>query len=164
MLPRGGSELIAMRKAGKAPSSEVWVNYGDFIEPFWWKYSNTSTSPELLVRPEDPIDRLDLRCVVGLNLILFFKDWNSKAAKLFDRLTEYANEVAVMSPAFDDEIGWRWTKKYGRVEFGESHYIVSLSNALADATCAARKNDKAAYSAAQAKEKQIREAAPWLNC
>lgn len=163
MLPRGSEPLIALRRAGKKPVL-TWVNFGDFVEPDWWKWADTAKTPELLIRPEDPIERLDLRCVVGLSVNLFFADWNSKAARLFERLTEYVDEVAVMSQAFDEDIGWRWIKGIGRVEYGEAHYLTDLANAQADRWVAAKKGDSVAYAAAAAREKQIREAAPWLNC
>lgn len=162
MLPRGAEPLIAMRKSGVKPSL-TWVSYGDFIEPDWWRWSNTAKSPELLIRPEDQVERVDLRCIVGLSIIFFFSDWNSKAARLFDRLCEYAAEVVVMSPDFEDDIGWRWIKGIGRFELGESHIVTDLAEAQADRHCAAMKGDTKAYAEAAEREQKIREAAKWLN-
>ena len=163
MTPRGASALIAMRKSGTVPAGEVWITIGDGQEPDWWQWSNTYQTPQILVRPADPVERLDLRCIVGLKTLFFFASWDDRVARIYERLQEYAEEIAVMSPAFDTDIGWRWIKRYGRVEFGETHYIEDLKRAQGDRTTASRRDDKPAYQAAQANEMRILEAAPWLR-
>lgn len=120
MTPRGAAPLIAMRRSGARPAAAVWVTLGDFPAPDWWRWSDTCHRPEIIVRPEDPLDRLDLRCLVGLDVILFFATYDERAARLYERLQDYADEIAVMSPAFDDDIGWRWIKGLGQVGFGEA--------------------------------------------
>jgi hypothetical protein len=117
MNPRGASPLIELRQAGMCPRGAVWVMLGDYREPDWWRWANTCDHPEVLVRPEDPIERLDLRCLVGLEVVLFFGSYDERAMRLYDRMQEYAKEIIVMSPAFEDDIGWRWIKGIGRVEF-----------------------------------------------
>ncbi|MBI5922426.1 MAG: hypothetical protein HY847_12400 [Betaproteobacteria bacterium] len=163
MTPRGAAPLIEMRLAGQCPAGEVWITVGEGRDPDWWKWSNTLAMPELLVRPEDPIDHLDFRCVHGLNVILFSETWDDRAARAHDRLVEYVHELCVMCPEFGFDIGWRWIKGIGRVEFGEAHFIEELKNAQAEATHFAVKGDKVAYKAAQSNERRIREAAPWLR-
>ncbi len=163
MTPRGAAALIEMRLAGHRPAGEVWICAGDFLEPDWWRWSNTCDTPELLVRPEDPIDRLDLRCLLDLCVILFFAEWDERIARLYERLQEYTAEIAVMSPAFELDIGWRWIKGIGRIEINEAHQLDALKNAQADAVHAAVKGDQAGYQAAQMKERQTLEAAPWLH-
>lgn len=120
MTPRGAAPLIAMRQSGQRPAGSVWISFGNFLEPDWWRWSNTCDRPELLIRPGDPIERLDLRCLLGLDLILFFSDWCASVSRLHDRLTEYAKEIAVMSPAFEADIGWRWINGVGRVPFEQA--------------------------------------------
>ena len=124
MTPRGAAPLIAMRMDGHRPRGFVWVSVGNFREPDWWKYSNTLGMPELLVRPEDPVERLDLRCVVGLPVILFFDEYNERVAAVYQRLIGVARAVAVESPSFGEDIGWVWSKTAGRFGF-DGEAIVS---------------------------------------
>jgi len=152
-----------MRLAGQCPAGEVWITVGEGREPDWSKWSNTAGQPEILIRPEDPLERLDLRCVMGLNVILFTDAWDDRSARVHDMLTEFCNEIAVMSPDFELNIGWRWIKDIGRVEFGETHWIKKYRDAEDDRANAARRNDQRAYHAATLRENQIREAAPWLR-
>ncbi|MCX7161490.1 MAG: hypothetical protein NT083_00320 [Rhodocyclales bacterium] len=121
--------MIAMRKAGQRPAGFVFVSYGDFREPDWWRWANTCNQPELLICPEDPIERLDLRCAVDLSLILFFYEWSEPAGRLFDRLTEYAQEIAVESPDFGTDIGWWWTRETGRIEFNDLPWVLKFHEA-----------------------------------
>lgn len=135
MTPRGAQALIAMRLAGQRPAGPVWINYGDLRQPGsprdgrplavtdWAKWEETSAYPELLVRPEDPIDRLDFRCVVDLPVVLFFKTYSDRAALLFEKLKEYAREITVMSPDFDRDIGWTWSRERGQVDLAGSSLI-----------------------------------------
>lgn len=129
MIPRGAEQLIAMRLEGWRPSKDVWITYGDFREPGrsvertkpvvftdWSKWDVSSDSPELLIRPEDSIERIDLRCVAGLGVVLFFVEWSEKVARLEERLREYAAEITVMSPSFDDDIGWWWRRGIGQTD------------------------------------------------
>ncbi len=117
MTPRGALPLIALRKAMRKPAGKVWVSYGDFREPDWNRWANTRYSPELVVLPADPVERLDFRCLVGLSVTLFLSNYDDKAARLYERLQEYAEEIDVLSPAFDDDIGWHWTRRSGQREF-----------------------------------------------
>lgn len=161
MTPRGAAPLIAMRQAGFRPSGDVWVSYGDFPELDWWRWANTCNSPELVVLPTDPIERLDFRCLVGLRVVLFAAEWSARVGKLFELLTEYADEVVVMSPAFEGDIGWFWLKDHGRVEFDDRWRIDALADAKAAAVNAAFKGDQAAYQAARVREAQAQGSAPW---
>ncbi len=131
MIPRGAAELIEMRKAGHRPAGFVFVSYGDFIDPDWWRHANTCHQPELLIRPEDPIERIDLRCLIGLDLILFFAEWSDPVSRLYERLTEYAAEIAVESPAFDSDIGWWWVRGIGRIEFADRQNLEGMRVAQA---------------------------------
>jgi len=125
MTPRGGAPLIATRKRGQRPAGSVWVNYGDFVEPDWWRWSNTTDTPELLVRPGDPIVRLDLRCLIDLDLVLFAAAWSDPVSHLYERLQEYAREILIQVVAFEGDIGWWWLRDVGRIEFGERHLVKS---------------------------------------
>lgn len=117
MTPRGAEHLIAMRMCGQRPAGSIFIQHGDFREPDWWKWADSLSEPELLIRPADPIDRLDLRCLLDLPVILFLPTWGDREARLYERLQEVASEIAVVSPAFDLDCGWRWLRDIGRVEF-----------------------------------------------
>lgn len=118
MTPRGAKALIAMRQSGRKPVRPVWVSYGQFREPDWDRWAHSQFAPELVVLPADPIDRLDLRCVVGLHVILFLSKYDDKGAELFNRLQEFAREIDLLSPDFDDDIGFHWTQNSGVREYG----------------------------------------------
>lgn len=163
MIPRGADALLKMRIAGQRPAAEVWVCVGDMREPDWWKWSNTADMPEILVRPEDPIDCLDLRCLMGLRVLLLTREWDGRAARVHERLEAYAAEIAVMSPGFNPDIGWRWVKDIGRIDFDQRDMRPVLRNIHADATHAAVTGNKPAYEAAQAAERKILEGSPWLR-
>ncbi|MCX7178515.1 MAG: hypothetical protein NTX56_06955, partial [Proteobacteria bacterium] len=119
--------------------------------------------PEILIRPDDPIDRLDLRCLVDLDVFLIADEWSTSLSRVFELIQEYATTISVMIAGFDTDIGFHWVRGIGRVEFGQYHFIGKLNGARADATHCAIVGDKAGYLAAQANEHQIREAAPWLR-
>lgn len=166
MTPRGAAPLIDMRLAGQRPSRDVWVTYGDFREPDWHRWAETCGAPEILVRPGDPIDRLDFRCLVELRVVLFFGDWNERVGQLYERLQEYALEIVVMSPCFDSDIGWWWLKRYGQVEFNQRHYVAQFEAAQERCRAASGQKGEAgrlAYAAAQAEELRVLAEAPWLR-
>ena len=175
MIPRGGHQLIAKRIEGWTPKFAVWVNYGDFREPGnrdfdkpmaitdWAKWQETCQHPELLIRPEDPIERLDLRCIIGLTVILFFAKWDEKVSRLYDRMQEYAEEIVVESPCFDLDAGWFWVRGIGQLDMKERWILTEYRNAQADCIAAGVKGDKEAYAKAQARELRAIERASWLK-
>ncbi len=163
MTPRGARALIEMRKKGQRPVGVVWIEYGNGPDPDWWMWSNTEGQPEILVKPEDSIELLDLRCFVDLEVILFCVEWCDRVGRLYERLQDFAKEITVMSVSFGEDIGWHFIKPYGRIDYGEAHWIEKYSKAKADATFFARRDDKAGHQEAQQREKQIIENAPWLS-
>jgi len=117
MTPHGAAKLIEMRVAGKCPSVPVWVNVGPFKLPAWMNDSDTAEKPEIVILPNDPIERLDFRPLLNLRLILFFNTFDARADAIYQRLTEYAQSISVLCPDFGEDIGWFWIKGRGRVEF-----------------------------------------------
>lgn len=128
MIPRGAEHLIAMRLAGEAPRN-VWLTYGDFREPGrrgernkpavftdWHRWDVSCSSPDLLIRPEDNIECIDLRCIAGLSVVFFFTEWNERVSRLQDRMQEYAQDITVMSPCFDSDLGWWWRRGIGQTD------------------------------------------------
>lgn len=163
MIPRGAQPLIDRRLQNWRPQRPVWIQYGDFLEPAWWRYIETKESPEILVRPEDPIEQLDLRCVVGLLVTYVFREWDVRVARLYERLQDYAAEIIVMSPCFDLDCGWFWVRGYGEIAMNERWRLTQMKDAQADCIAASVKGDKVAYAAAQARELEAITGAPWLK-
>lgn len=164
MLPLGAAPLIALRKSGECPAGQVWVSYGDFKDPQWQRYANSLRSPELVVRFADPIDRLDLRCVVKLPVTLFLSRYDDRAALLFSRLQEYASEIVMQSPDFGEDIGMWWLPKYGVIEFDKRHIVTAYETARGNCIASAYRRDQAAYDSAQAEELRLLKENPWLRC
>ena len=109
-------QVARPRQSGHRPNGNVWVNYTDGVALEWWKWF---TIPTVTIRTIDPIDRLDLRCLIGLDVVFNFPDWNERVSRLYERMQEYAQEIAVVSSCFGDDIGWFWLKDVGRVEFDD---------------------------------------------
>jgi hypothetical protein len=163
MTPRGAAPLIEMRMAGMRPAGPVWVNLGDFREPDWWRWSNTADHPEIVVRPDDPLDRLDFRCIFGLDVTLFISDYSERAALLFEKLKDYANEICVLSPDFGDDIGFWWLKQYGQIDFNQRYMVTEYETAQAERSVAAHRNNTVAYNAAAEREVKLLKENPWLR-
>lgn len=164
MLPRGAAPLIALRKAGEVPDGPVWVRYGDHRDPDWHRWANTMHAPELVVRPADPVDRLDLRCVVKLTVTLLASRYDDGAALLFHRLQDYAAEIVFLSPDFETDLGYWWLPKYGVIDFDRRHVVTEYEGARSDCLAAAYRRDEAAYRAAQGIEIHLLEENAWLRC
>lgn len=68
---RGADELIAMRRAGYVPSGGVLVYAHAGPMPPW---TNTGLDPaetaEIEISADERVDRLDLRCVIGLRVVV----------------------------------------------------------------------------------------------
>ena len=159
MKPRGSDNLFSMRIAGERPNL-VWIDYGHGKTYEW---AAMGLGPTLRVLPTDPIERLDFRCIVGLDVILEPFGWDNKAAELYERLQEYAATIQVVSLCFEPDMGWAWDKRYGRRELGELAYIDRLAEAQSDCIKWATKRNEPKYAEAQARELKILEDAPWLK-
>lgn len=164
MTPRGAAPLIAMRLGGQVPTSDVWVSYGNLPDPDWWKWANTCNQPEILVRPEDPIDRLDLRCLVGLRVTLFLATYDDTAAKLFKRLQEYASEIVCQSPDFAEDIGFWWLPRYGVIDFDKRSVVTRYLEAGERRSTAADRRRQGEYEVAANEQNKLLEEHPWLRC
>lgn len=163
VIPRGAQPLINLRQQGKRPAKDVWIEFGDYPNPDWHRWAETQFSPSLVVLPTDPIDRLDLRCIVGLRVILCLDTWTEKSSLLYERVIELAAEVAVLCPDFGEDIGWWHVPKYGRIEWDQRHYLTKLEEVHGDRTAAAHRRDDQTYKLLAAREDQILKEAPWLR-
>jgi hypothetical protein len=161
MLPLGAAPLLAMRKAGNVPDGSVWVSYGNFSETGWHLYGDTLSLPELVVRFDDPIDRLDFRCLVKLDVTLYLARYDDNAALLFARLQDYAAEIVMLSPDFDEDLGMWWLPRYGVIAY-ERRGIVSRYTAAKESCIHSR--NKAERDIAHAEEMRLLGENPWLRC
>lgn len=159
MLPLGAAPLIAMRKSGHAPDATVWVSYGDFPDPQW--HTCSPYLPELVVGFDDPIDRLDLRCLVKLTVTLYLKRYDDKAARLFERLQDYASEIVCLSPDFEQDIGFWWLPRRGVIDY-DKRGIVTAYEAAKD--CCIFSKSKTQRDIAHAEEMRLLRENPWLRC
>jgi len=115
MTPFGAEPLIKLRQNGKRPVGRVWINYGDdCVALEWRRWCDTQFQPTLTIRTTDPIERLDFRCLVGLDVTFHFAEWDARVARLLERLKEYAPEIAVISPCFEDDLGFWWIRGQGQ--------------------------------------------------
>jgi hypothetical protein len=154
MNPRGSENLFRLRHANHKPNL-VWVDYGLGRAIDW---IGLGIGPTLRVLPDDPIARLDLRCCVGLDVIIEPANWDDKAAELYERLQEYAATITVVSLCFEPEMGWCWDRHYGRLELGQLQWIEKYKQAQSDCTRATGEK----YKAAKAREDSIYRENPWL--
>lgn len=129
-IPFGAGPLFKLREQGKKPVGSVWVNYGtDYVALEWWRHAETQAQATVTIRPTDPIDRLDLRCLIGLRVTLHFMEWDNRVARLLERLKEFSPEIAVISPAFEDDLGFWWIR--GRGQFALFEYPDSENRSVA---------------------------------
>lgn len=163
MVPRGAEELIKMRLSGSRPVLPITILVGEYKDPSWWRYTNTAGLVEILVRPEDNIERLDFRCLTSLSTIMILFEYGKRDIRLYERIQKYADEILVLCPEFDVDLGWRWIKKYGRLEINDSKHIDEYRAAEIERGKAAHRNDQAGYKAATDKENNLKERFPWLR-
>jgi hypothetical protein len=144
MIPINADKLIELRKTGKKPSRLITLNIGDYGQ---WK-------GELTITPQMTAERLDLRCLVGLDVMMLAEHWTDREAAIYRKLQEYANEIFVAVVDFAEDIGWWWVKRWanddGRIDFDKRHHFTEWENARAASTSA--KNAKE-YSGIRTREK-----------
>lgn len=162
MTIRGMQTLLSLRQAGKRPA----LVFLDLIDTY-----RAPRYPHELERltlcPEGATRNDDLRPLVGLDVVIMARDWTEDLSGLYDRLTQYANEIILLVDSFGDDVGWSWTKKYGRVELSERPWVFQYHDAQADATMyACRKQtdaSKAGYQKSLEREREAARMVPWLK-
>ncbi len=162
MTIRGMQTLLSLRQAGKRPA----LVFLDLIDAY-----RAPRYPHELERltlcPEGATRNDDLRPLVGLDVVIMARDWTADLSGLYDRLTQYANEIILLVDSFGDDVGWSWMKKYGRVELSERPWVFQYRDAQADATMyACRKENaesKAGYQKSQDREREAIRMVPWLK-
>lgn len=61
------------------------------------------------------VERLDLRCLVGLSVFIHAEQYTDKLARLYQRVKEHAAFVMVAITDFGDELGWKWHRLHGEM-------------------------------------------------
>lgn len=92
-LPKGADLLADIRRQGYRPAGQVFV----FLDADWPRpkiYSDTPLTVEICIRPGDPIDGLDLRPLVGLDVAIH------GGGEVNDRLRALLKAVVQARPQF----------------------------------------------------------------
>ena len=74
MLVPDMKPLAAMRLAGKRPAGAAWLWLGDYAPTRWHRWHDTTI--EIAIPPTAAIERLDLRPLVGLRVIVVADTYN----------------------------------------------------------------------------------------
>lgn len=114
--------LAAMRMAGELPAGSAWLYLGEFDQPRWWIWRGGAV--EVVVQPDAPMERLDLRSLVGLRVCVLAATYNRALLRLCARIKEFAASLDVfVLDWLPDCLGMRWDR--GQADdwapIGESH-------------------------------------------
>ena len=114
MLLQTLKPLADMRMAGERPAGAAWLHVGDGWETVkWWTWRGAAA--EIMVPTGAPIERLDLRPLVGLRVIVLAPAYTRPLLRLLNRLKDYALSVDCFVLVWlPDDLGMRWER--GQVE------------------------------------------------
>ena len=126
MKPRGSEALFAMRLKGRKPST-AFIEFGYGATVPWT--SIPGMSPWIRVLPTDPVEILDLRCFLGLDVVLEFDEWDDRIHRLVARLKEVAQSLYIVSLSYAPEMGWCWHKQFGELALGEMQWALQWNEA-----------------------------------
>lgn len=107
MIPTGLKPLLKLRQAGRRPAGVVWLMLSNSAKQIdWWAYSDLD--PQAVIRTSDPVGRLDLRCVVGLHVVVEGVTCLA-LLRLADRVREYADRVTLHQfDRIETDFGRHW--------------------------------------------------------
>ena len=101
--------LAVMRMAGELPAGSVWLYLGEFDQPRWWIWRGGAV--EVVVQPDTPMERLDLRPLVGLRVCVLAATHNRALLRLCARIKEFAAGLDVfVLDWLPDCLGMRWDR------------------------------------------------------
>ncbi len=101
--------LEAMRLSGKRPAGATWLWLGDYAPTRWDRWADSTV--EISIPPAAAVERLDLRPLVGLRVIVVADTYSRPLLRFLARLKEYA--VAVECFVLDwmpADLGMRWER------------------------------------------------------
>lgn len=123
MLLQTLKPLADMRMAGERPAGSAWLYVGDEWKPVkWWAWRGGMV--EVSVPTNAPMERLDLRPLVGLYVAVLATTYSRPLLRLLNRLKDYAVGVdCFVLDWLPDDLGMRWER--GQVEdwigIGDQH-------------------------------------------
>jgi len=102
--------LADMRTAGERPAGSAWLYLGAEWEPVkWWAWRGGMV--EVTVPAGAPMERLDLRPLVGLRVIVLAPTYTRPLLRLLNRLKDYALSVdCFVLDWLPDNLGMRWER------------------------------------------------------
>ena len=93
---RGHDDLIAMRRAGKVPTHGVSIRVDDEAP---WDVGWIANDPRVVtvhIRPDECLDRIDLRCLVGLKVAVIGERLHERSVRAVCGFVTRANAQAVV--------------------------------------------------------------------
>lgn len=72
-------------------------------------------SNEIALNDSVNVERLDLRCLVGLSVFIHAEHYTDKLVRLYERVKEHAAFVMVAIADFGDDLGWQWHRLHGEM-------------------------------------------------
>ncbi len=109
MQPVDMKPLEAMRLAGKRPAAPVWLWLGDYCPTRWERWSDSTV--EISIPPAAAVDRIDLRPLVGLRVIVVAETYNRPLLQFLTRLKQYATAIeCFVVDWLPNDLGMRWQR------------------------------------------------------
>jgi len=110
----GLSHLLALRKAGKRPTS-TWVNVGiPYRKPV---YDSDFAVMELVA--EGSLTTDDFRPFVNLEVTLYSPEDCKTFAQLIEKMKGYASRLLVLCGEYGTDLGYEWHPQWGQHDLGE---------------------------------------------
>lgn len=110
MLLQGLKPLADMRMAGERPEGAAWLYVGDEWQPVkWWACRGGMV--EVTVPAHAPMERLDLRPLVGFRVVVQATTYSRPLLRLLNRLKDFALSVdCFVLDWLPDNMGMRWER------------------------------------------------------
>lgn len=110
MLLQALKPLADMRLTGERPAGSAWLYVGAEWEPVKWS-AWRGGMVEVTVPADAPMERLDLRPLVGLRVIVLATTYSRPLLRLLNRLKDYALSVdCFVLDWLPDNLGMRWER------------------------------------------------------
>lgn len=95
-----------LRKTFSAHQITIWLD---------GEYQPLVGSKQIALSESINIERLDIRCLVGLAVFIHAERYSDKLARLYERVKEHAAFIMVAITDFGDELGWKWHRLHGEM-------------------------------------------------
>lgn len=109
--------LIRMRLKGKKPAMTI-IDIDRHEPSDWFAWRETWAIPVLSLASSESVDRLDLRCLVGLNVAAIADCYSPRVIAIWEAIKKATPSYASLNirsfcTSEDDDFGWHWTAKSG---------------------------------------------------